>query len=234
MQPDSNAEVTILLPADRPCKEQGAVCAKGRKRLSNSLELSIPGPNNPAAGAPVITGTARVGETLTMDTSGVTDQDGMDNVSFTYQWTDGDGDIDGATASTHTLADADEGKTIRIRVSFTDDRGNQETLTSGPPAAVAPKPNSAATGTPTITGTAQAGETLTDTSGIEDTDGLENVVFTYQWTAGGTNIEGAAGSTYTATAEDEGLAIQVRVSFTDDRGNPESLTSEATGHVAGQ
>ena len=163
MQPDSNAEVTILLPADRTCKEQGAVCAKGRKRLSNSLELSIPGPNNPAAGAPVITGTARVGETLTMDTSGVTDQDGMDNVSFTYQWTDGDGDIDGATASTHTLADADEGKTIRVRVSFTDDRGNQETLTSGPTAAVAPKPNSAATGTPTITGTAQAGETLTDT-----------------------------------------------------------------------
>ena len=49
----------------------------------------------------------------------------------------------------------------------------------------------AATGTPTISGTAQAGETLTaDTSGIADDDGLESVSFSYQWLADDTAIQG--------------------------------------------
>ena len=86
---------------------------------------------------------------------------------------------------------------------------------------------------PTINGTAQVGETLTaDTSGIADGDGLHDVVFGYQWLAGGTDIEGATGSSYTLTADEEGLTIQVRVSFTDDAGNEETLTSAATDAVA--
>ena len=36
----------------------------------------------------------------------------------------------GATGSTYTLASADEGKTVKVHVSFTDDEGNAETLTS--------------------------------------------------------------------------------------------------------
>ena len=88
--------------------------------------------------------------------------------------------------------------------------------------------NSPATGGPGITGTVQAGETLTATTdGIEDEDGLPGAVFAYQWVRSGTDIEGAASSTYTMTAADEGKAIQVRVTFTDDAGNAESLTSYA-------
>ena len=94
-------------------------------------------------------------------------------------------------------------------------------------------PNSPATGAPTIGGTPQVGETLTaDTSPIDDQDGLTNVSYSYQWIAGGTDIEGATGSSYTLTASKQGKTIQVRVTFTDDRGNAESLTSEATGTVA--
>ena len=71
------------------------------------------------------------------------------------------------------------------RVSFTDDAGNEETLTSAATAAVEAKPNSPATGAPAITGTAQVGEMLTaDTSGIADADGLDNVAFAYQWQYG--------------------------------------------------
>ena len=80
-----------------------------------------------------------------------------------------------------------------------------------------------------MAGAPQVGETLkADTSGIADEDGLNNVSSTYQWIAGGTDIAEATGATYTPTEEDEGLAIQVWVSFTDDAGNPESLTSAAT------
>ena len=88
--------------------------------------------------------------------------------------------------------------------------------------------NSPATGGPGITGTVQAGETLTATTdGIEDEDGLTGTVFAYQWVRSGTDIEGAASSNYTVTGDDEGKPIQVRVTFTDDAGNAESLTSYA-------
>ena len=134
-------------------------------------------PNTPASGTPMIGGTAQVGETLTVDTSGISDADGLDNVSFSYQWVRNDGtsdsDITGATASTYTLVSADQGKTVKVRVSFTDDASNSETRTSAFTASVAPRPNTPATGTPTISGTAGVGETLTvDTSGISDADGL--------------------------------------------------------------
>ena len=98
----------------------------------------------------------------------------------------------------------------------------EEVMTSGQRA------NSPATGGPGITGTVQAGETLTATTdGIEDEDGLTGAVFAYQWVRSGADIEGAASSTYTVTGDDEGKPIQVRVTFTDDAGNAESLTSYA-------
>ena len=86
--------------------------------------------NRPATGAPTISGTARVGETLRVDTSGIADADGLEKVSFGYRWLADHAEISGATGETYTLVEADEGKAIRVRVSFTDDAGNDETLTS--------------------------------------------------------------------------------------------------------
>ena len=191
--------------------------------------------NTPATGAPTITGTALVGEVLEVDTSGIADEDGLTNATYRYQWLADDAAIAGATGSTHTLADADEGKAIKVQVTFTDDAGNNEALTSAATDAVASAstPNSPATGDPTISGTAQVGETLTaDTSDIAADDGLSNVQYEYQWLADDTDIAGATSLTYTLADADEGKAIKVRVSFTDDAGNDESLTSAATDAVA--
>ena len=49
-------------------------------------------------------------------------------------------DIPGGTGSTYMLVDDDEGRTIQVRVTFTDDVGNEETLTSAATDAVAPAP----------------------------------------------------------------------------------------------
>ena len=93
--------------------------------------------------------------------------------------------------------------------------------------------NTPATGSPVISGTAQAGQTLTaSVSGISDPDGIDTDTLTYQWIAGGTNISGATGSTYKITSSEVGKAIQVKVSFTDDADNKETLTSAATAAVA--
>ena len=188
--------------------------------------------NTPATGAPAIGGTPQVGETLTAGTAGIADEDGLTKVSYSYQWIAGGSDIDGATNSTYTLSDDDEGKAIRVRVSFIDDAGTQESLTSVATVAVAAAPNREATGQPAISGTPQVGQTLTaGTSGIADEDGLENVSYSYQWIAGGSDIDGATGSSYTLTSSEQGQTVQVRVTFTDDAENAESLISEATETV---
>ena len=152
-----------------------------------------------------------MGEALTADTSGIVDADGLNGAAFSYQWVrnngSSDSDITGATDSTYTLVATDEGKTIKVKVGFTDDASHGETLTSAATAAVAAAPNSPATGAPTITGTAQVGETLTsDTSGIADADGLTNVSFSYQWIrndgSADTDIQDATGSSYTLVDAD--------------------------------
>ena len=89
----------------------------------------------PATGKPTISGTAQVGQTLTASTSGISDEDGLDDVNFSYQWIRVNSDsteseITDATGSTYTLASADADKTIKVRVTFTDDAGNEESLTS--------------------------------------------------------------------------------------------------------
>ena len=197
-----------------------------------SFTVEAPAENTTATGAPTITGTAQVGQTLTADTSGIVDADGLTNAVFSYQWMADDTNIQDATGSSYTLTEDDEGKAITVRVSFTDAEGNPETLTSDPTGEVEAKPNTSATGAPTIDGTAQVGQTLTaDTSGIDDEDGLTNAVFSYQWMADDANIQGATGSSYTLTGDDEGKTITVTVSFTDAEGNPETLTSEPTGQV---
>ena len=205
----------------------------GEASESTSVRMPESTANLPATGAPAITGTAQVGETLTADTSGIADADGLDNADFTYQWLSDDAAIAGATGLTYTLTDSEESKAITMRVSFTDDAGNNETLTSAATDPVAARPNSPATGAPTIAGTAQVGQTVTaDTSGIADTDGLANATFSYQWLADDTEIAGHTGLTYTLADTDEAKAIKVEVSFTDDVGNDESLTSAATDAVA--
>ena len=234
--PDGDGDVIITLPETTSCLDTGSICTQDGRMLSSSLSFTVTGPvqpNSPATGAPTISGTAQVGQTLTADTSGISDGDGLANATFSYQWMADDSDISGATGASYTLADADEGKAVSVRVSFTDDRGNDESLTSVPTSAVEARPNTPATGAPTISGTAQVGETLTaDTSGIADADGLVNVSYGYQWIADDSDIAGATGASYTLADADEGKAVKVRVSFTDGRGNVESLTSAPTSLVA--
>ena len=100
--------------------------------------------NTPATGRPTIAGTARVGATLTASVDGIADADGLTRATFAYQWRADDGggaaDIAGATGTSYTLATADAGRTITVRVDFTDDAGTAETRTSAATTAVAGVP----------------------------------------------------------------------------------------------
>ena len=102
---------------------------------TRTLYLSLPA-NNAATGEPAISGTAQVGQDLTADASPIMDTDGLPS-SFTYKWfrVDSDGtsneaEISGETDATYTLTDDDEGKKIKVQVSFTDNLSGVEMRTS--------------------------------------------------------------------------------------------------------
>ena len=78
-----------------------------------------------------ITGTASEGGTLTANVDTIVDADGLPG-SYTYQWKRDDSAISGATNSTYTVASDDVGKTITVTVSFQDNKGYDESLTSNP------------------------------------------------------------------------------------------------------
>ena len=92
--------------------------------------------NNAATGAPAVSGNPQVGQAVVVWTGSILDGDGLTDPGWRYQWmrVDADGfsnptDI-GTDSSTYTLVDADEGRKIKVRVTFTDDADNVEVLTS--------------------------------------------------------------------------------------------------------
>ena len=92
-------------------------------------------PNSPATGAPTISGTPEVGETLTADVSNIQDANGLENVTYTYQWIrlvigGVETEIPNATGVTYEVATTDIGSQLKVRVNFTDDAGNAEELES--------------------------------------------------------------------------------------------------------
>ena len=195
-----------------------------------------PASNTAPTGLPTISGTPQVGETLATSSAGISDADGLTNATYAWQWIANDGtsdaDIRGATGAEYTLTSAEAGKTIKVRATFTDDGGTEETLVSEVTAAV----NTVPTGLPMISGTAQVGETLAaSASGITDGDGLSNAAFAWQWIANDgasdADIAGATGAEYTLTPAEEGKTIKVRVAFTDDGGTEETLVSDSTAAV---
>ena len=197
--------------------------------FSAETDVVVRAVNTPATGAPAISGRARVGQTLTASTSDIADADGLTDVSYSYHWLADDTVISGATSSTYTVLSSDIDKVIKVRVTIIDDAGNEESLTSAGTSAVITAANIFATGAPPIGGSAQVGLTLTaSTSGIADADGLTNVSYSYQWLADDTDISAATSSTYIVQSSDIDKVIKVRVTFTDDEGNDESLTSEGT------
>ena len=108
-----------------------------------TMTIDVKGENDSATGAPTITGTAQVGETLTAVTTGIMDADGLTSPTYTYQWIRANGteaDIASANSSTYILVAADLGKTIKVKVSFEDDDSNAETLTSAATATVVAAP----------------------------------------------------------------------------------------------
>ena len=118
--------------SDFPGASQGRAPFQGVYGTLSVVDTTAP-PRSSAKGGPLARGERKMGATLTADIGGITDDDGLTDPTFTYQWQRVDGgtpaDISGATSVTYTLTDDDVGKRIQLQVQFTDDDNNQETRT---------------------------------------------------------------------------------------------------------
>ncbi|MFM6399461.1 MAG: hypothetical protein ACKPFF_22530, partial [Planktothrix sp.] len=90
-------------------------------------------------------------------------------------WTD----ISGETNDTLTLSQAQVGKKVQVKVSYTDGLGTAETVNSSQTYVVSALLNNAPTGAVNITGTATQNQILTATNTLADVDGLGTL--NYQW-----------------------------------------------------
>ncbi|PHO03711.1 hypothetical protein CSC82_12745 [Rhodobacteraceae bacterium 4F10] len=185
--------------------------------------------NDAPQGTVQITGDARQDETLRVNISGLSDPDGTQTSTFSFQWQRDGADITGETGTAYALGQQDVGAEIGLLTTYVDDQGTTETVVSPTTSAVS-NVNDAPQGQVLVTGTALQGETLTaETSGISDLDGLGT--FRFQWQRDGAGISGATDGTYTLTQADAGSQIRVVVTYTDGQGTQERLTSTATDSV---
>ena len=87
-------------------------------------EPSEPADATTVSALPKIAGQPRVGATLRVETGDIGDLDGVDPATFAYRWIRIDGPVEteirNATGETYELVEADAGKRVRVKVTFTD------------------------------------------------------------------------------------------------------------------
>jgi hypothetical protein len=174
------------------------------------------------------------GQALT-GTPTITDPDGFDPAAVVLSWqaeTTPGSWVTVRTGTTFAPTNAEVGFRLRVQATFTDNVGVLEAVTGDPTGAVA-NVNDAPTGAPALSTTAPSvGVAVTaDPSPIVDGDGLVGVTFGYQWQAGTANIAGATAATFKPTSAQVGKTLRVVVSYTDNHGTAESVTSAASSPV---
>ena len=175
------------------------------------------------APVPTITGTTKVGYTLTA----VPGTWGPAPVTLQYQWKANGVVVIGATAATYKLTAAQAGKALTVTVTGTKAGYTTASKTSAPTAAIAagslgPAP------VPTITGMTKVGYTLTAVPG---TWGPAPVTLKYQWKANGVVIVGANAATYKPAAAQAGKALTVTVTATKTGYTTAAKTSAGTAAI---
>jgi hypothetical protein len=186
---------------------------------------------------PTISGTARKGQTLHADPGSWS---GTQPIHFSYRWQrcsqsgTNCSNISGATDNDYTLTNADVGRTVRVVVTAKNSAGSS-TAASSPSAVIADAQKPANTASPTISGAAQLGSTLTANPG--SWTGPGPITFAYDWlrcdqfgdkcgfASNGKN------QTYVLVSADVGHAMRIRITARNQFGRT-FATSAPTAAVS--
>ena len=211
-----SADVGKTLTVTVTGRKTGYTTAAKTSTATTTVKATAPALTAPV---PTISGTAKVGLTLTANPGTW----GPAPVTLAYQWKANGTAISGATAATYKAAAADLGKTITLTVTGTKAGYATAAKTSAATAAVAA--GTLTTAVPTITGTVAVGQTLTANPG---TWGPAPVNLYYQWKANGTAISGATTATYKPVSADVGKTLTVTVTGRKTGYTTAAKTSTAT------
>lgn len=108
-----------------------SITDSGGNSETNSVSFgTVANVNDVATGDITISGTGEVGSTITSDVSTIADEDGLENVEYTYSWFADGTQITGASESTYVVTEAEVNKEITAKVSFADDLDGSEEKTS--------------------------------------------------------------------------------------------------------
>jgi Concanavalin A-like lectin/glucanases superfamily/Domain of unknown function (DUF2341) len=168
-------------------------------------------------GTPTISGPAEVGGTLNANPGSWTPPG-----SSSYQWLLNGDPISGATSNSYTLIPADSGQAISVQVTESSDGYSDDSATAAP-VTVATLTTAPVTGTPTISGTVQVGQSVSVSPGTWSPSATPS----YQWLLNGTAISGATSNSYTITTADAGGQLSVQVTEQPSGGVSESAASAA-------
>jgi hypothetical protein len=140
-------------------------------------------------------------------------------------------DIGGATTSGYTVAPADVGATLRVKVTATNDFGSG-TAYSAPTGVVQGPPVPANTTPPSVAGALEDGAVLSADPGVWTG---EPTSYAYQWqtcTDPGacSDLAGATASSYTVLDDDINATLRVTVEASNASGSG-AASSSATGHI---
>ena len=192
--------------------------------------------NDYPEGEPFFSGDLKQGTPITIDTSAITDADGVGAFSFSWARTSDNINfevIQTGTSATYTPDQADVGSDIHVEVSYEDGFGTIETipLSSGLYYSHAVhNVNDQVQGHISLSGLLSEDSVLSsDVSDLTDLDGIGD--FSYQWYANGQALQNATSSNYTLTQAEVGKQISVGVSFVDGFGATETVLSSATGVI---
>jgi hypothetical protein len=204
----------------------------GRVTVQSAQTVAIPTPSNSApvnTALPIITGTVRAGQTIQVSTGTWT---GYPTPTYSYEWRIGGGNntYAGSTSSSITIPPGYVGSKLYCRVTATNTAGTSgassadtATITKGAGAPV----NTVA---PTISGTAQVGQTLT--ANIGTWTGTPTPTYTYQWWYGSGTFANITTRTtspnYTIVSGDAGNVIYCSV----EAGNTDGYTQANSGNTA--
>ena len=195
--------------------------------------------NDLPKGLPIISGQSVEDNTIKIDVSGISDEDGVGQ--FTYQWERSSDAARWTPYQTNSsnpallrLNQAEVGFAYRVIVSYVDAFGTTETLVT-PATDMVQNIDDPVEGEVVIVGQSKKGQRLqVDTSNLSDDDGIANVRSTWEMSDNGrswNSIPDVYGNSMTLAQGHVGSLIRVRAVIVDNFGSETTLFSQPTSLI---
>ncbi len=195
--------------------------------------------NDLPQGLPIISGSSVEDNTIKIDVSGISDEDGVGQ--FTYQWERSSDAARWTPYQTNSvnpallrLNQAEVGFAYRAIVSYLDGFGTSETLVT-PATNMVQNIDDPVEGEVLVVGQSKKGQRLQiDTANLSDDDGIANVRSTWEMSDNGrswVSIPDVYGNSMTLAQAHVGSLIRVRAVVVDSFGSETTLYSQPTSLV---